>query len=75
MYKEVLRTLADVDVFGIISLLLFVLFFTALLIQVMTMSKGFINKMSDLPLDDQTIQVPKKKTKISAKPEGFRPKV
>ncbi len=62
MHKEVLRAINDVDTYGIISLLLFVIFFTGLLIQVMQMSKGFAAKMSDMPLDDQTVQIPKTET-------------
>lgn len=52
MYKEVLRSIENVEVFPIISLLIFVLFFVGVTIWAIRVPKEFIDHMSSLPMDD-----------------------
>ena len=55
MYKEVLRSIENVEVFPIISLLIFVLFFIGVTVWALRVPKEFIDHMSSLPMDDQDI--------------------
>lgn len=52
MYKDVLRSIADIDVLPAIMLIVFLLFFTVWIWQVFVLDKGMIDKMGNLPLDN-----------------------
>ncbi len=52
MYKEVLRSIENVEIFPIISLVIFVLFFTGIAIWALKVPKEYIEHMSSLPMDD-----------------------
>jgi cytochrome c oxidase cbb3-type subunit IV len=59
MYKEVLRSIEGVEIFPVVSFVIFGLFFVFLLIYVLGFEKQFIIEMKNSPLDDNTV-----KTKI-----------
>lgn len=52
MEKEVLRNLAGVDLYPLISLIVFFVFFIGVIIYVFKADKKFIAKMSRLPLEN-----------------------
>ncbi|WP_339866235.1 cbb3-type cytochrome c oxidase subunit 3 [uncultured Algoriphagus sp.] len=52
MYKEVLRSMENVEIFPIISLVIFVLFFIGMAIWALRVPKDYIEHMSSLPMDD-----------------------
>lgn len=52
MYKYILQQIENVSVWPIISLIIFFLFFLALLWYVFTERKSFIHYMKQLPLND-----------------------
>ena len=52
MYKEVLRSMENVEIFPIISLVIFVLFFIGMAIWALKVPKDYIEHMSSLPMDD-----------------------
>lgn len=52
MYKEVLRSISDVEIFPIISIVIFFLFFVGLVVWVLRMDKKFIRQIERLPLED-----------------------
>jgi hypothetical protein len=52
MYKQILRAIADVGVFGSISLIIFFSIFAYVTYRVVTARKSHITKMSNLPLED-----------------------
>ena len=54
MYRQILQSIENVDLWPVISLVIFFLFFVGILIKVMTTDKKYIKKMEDLPLDDGT---------------------
>ena len=54
MYKDVLRSIEGLEVFPLISLSIFIVFFIALLIVMLTMSKQKITELSHLPLKDSS---------------------
>ncbi|GLB53262.1 hypothetical protein NBRC110019_23020 [Neptunitalea chrysea] len=51
--KHHLDTIADVDIYPIISLLIFFIFFTMIIVKAYTKKKEEINEISALPLDDE----------------------
>lgn len=46
-----LSDITNVEIYPLISLIIFVLFFASLIIYVLKSDKNFIKEMSDLPLD------------------------
>ena len=51
MHKEVMRAIAGIDVFPIISLVLFVIVFTAAVIRALRLDHRLVEQLSRLPLD------------------------
>jgi hypothetical protein len=54
MYKEILRGITGIEVFPLISLVLFVLIFGVVLIRVMRADGAELDQHATLPLDEQT---------------------
>ena len=52
MYKEILRSIAGIETFPVVSLLLFVTVFTAVLISVARMPRSRASALAALPLDE-----------------------
>ncbi len=52
MYKEVLRTIVGIEVFPILSLLIFVTVFIVMLVWVMRLDRRTLATYATLPLDD-----------------------
>ena len=53
MYKNVLQNISNIEVWPIISFVIFFLFFLCLLWWVFTVDKKFITKMASMPIDEQ----------------------
>ena len=53
MIKNVLESISGIEIFPIISLLIFVVFFSGVLYWVLKLDKKTIDKMKNLPLEDQ----------------------
>ncbi|MFC3415518.1 CcoQ/FixQ family Cbb3-type cytochrome c oxidase assembly chaperone [Algoriphagus hitonicola] len=51
MYKEVLRSIENIEIYPIISLLIFVLFFLGVFIWVKTMPKDLVDHLKSLPME------------------------
>lgn len=56
MIKEVLQSIEGVEIYPIISLLIFFLFFIGIGILLYKMDKSYINKMKQLPLNNDNNQ-------------------
>ena len=52
MYKDILQSITGIEVFPVISLVLFVIVFTAVLISVARMDRRRAHVLASLPLDD-----------------------
>lgn len=52
MYKEILRSIVGIETFPVVSLLLFVTVFTAVLISVARMPRSRASTLAALPLDE-----------------------
>lgn len=53
MFKYYFERIQDIEVFPVISLLIFVLFFISLLIWVVKADKQYIRSMEHLPLEEE----------------------
>jgi len=54
MYKNVLQSIDNIEIWPVISFLIFFSFFLGLLIWVFTVDKKYVNKMKSMPMDDAT---------------------
>ncbi|MEO8514826.1 MAG: cbb3-type cytochrome c oxidase subunit 3 [Ignavibacteria bacterium] len=54
MYKQVLEQIAGIDIYPVISLIIFFVFFLLMLGWVFTLNKKYISKMENLPLEDDS---------------------
>jgi hypothetical protein len=52
MYKEILQSIAGVEVFPVISLVLFVAVFTIVLIRVLRADRAELQRQAALPLEE-----------------------
>jgi hypothetical protein len=53
MHKEVMRAIAGIDVFPVISLVLFVVVFTVAVIRALRLDRRLVEQLSLLPLDGE----------------------
>lgn len=54
MIKNVLESIAGIDIIPIISLAIFGLFFSFMLVYVFKLDRRTVNKMKNLPLEDNS---------------------
>ena len=54
MYKNVLQSIDNIAIWPVISFVIFFLFFICLLWWVFTIDKKLIDKIKNLPMDDQS---------------------
>ena len=53
MYKETLRHIAGIGLFPVVSLLMFVMVFTLVLLRVLWMDRGEAQRLAALPLEGE----------------------
>lgn len=51
MYKNVLQSIENIEIWPVISFVIFFVFFLCLLLWVFTTDKKFIDKMKSMPID------------------------
>ena len=51
MYKNVLESIGGIEIFPLISLIIFFLFFVFMIIWLFKVDKSYFKKMSNLPLE------------------------
>lgn len=52
MYKEVLRSIENIEIYPIISLVIFVTFFLGMFIWVLKVPKSHVEHMESLPIEE-----------------------
>ncbi len=63
MFKHYFETIQGIDIYPIISLLIFFIFFVGLFVWIIWADKGYINTMKNLPLEDSNSSELKEKAK------------
>ena len=53
MYKEILRSIENIETMPLISLLVYMLFFIGMFIWVVTVDKKYVEHMKSLPFNDK----------------------
>lgn len=51
--KQYAETIAGIEVYPIVSMMIFVLFFLAVTVYVIMLRKGFVSEMEQLPLETE----------------------
>ena len=64
MYKNVLQNISNIEIWPIISFVIFFVFFLGLLWWVFTVDKKFISRMASMPIDENDSTSRIKKTDI-----------
>lgn len=64
MYKEILQSIDNIQVWPVVSFVIFFLFFIFLLWWALTADRNFIRQMSELPLTDGTDSQPSKTSSL-----------
>lgn len=59
MFKHYFETIENVEIFPIISLSIFFIFFIGLIWWVIRADKSYINKMKFLPMEEENVQFKK----------------
>jgi hypothetical protein len=73
MYTDVLRSIAGIEVFPVLSLVLFVTFFTAVLVWTVRMDRVRVDRLAALPLEDDSTAKSTGAGDAPAGPEGPAP--
>jgi hypothetical protein len=55
MYKDILRSIAGIDVFPVVSLVIFVAVFTAAIVYAIRLDRQRLATLSALPLDEPDV--------------------
>jgi cytochrome c oxidase cbb3-type subunit 4 len=55
MYKEILRGIGGIDVYPVVSLLIFVTFFTLAIVRALRMTAHHTEHLAALPLDETSL--------------------
>lgn len=55
MYKEVLRSIENIEIYPIISLLIFVVFFVGMFFWVLKVPKSYVEHMENMPMDEDEL--------------------
>ena len=66
MYKDVLSSIEGIDIYPIISLLIFVVFFAGLIIWVARMDKNKLRELAALPLEGDELREYKEHSILSS---------
>lgn len=53
MKKDILSSIENIEIYPIISLLIFVIFFLGMFIWVISVDKKYINHMKEMPFNDE----------------------
>jgi cytochrome c oxidase cbb3-type subunit 4 len=56
MYKEILRSIGGIDVYPVVSLVIFVTFFTLVIARALRMDKRSVEQLATLPLDETEVK-------------------
>jgi len=51
MYQNVLESIKGIGLYGVVSILIFFVFFTGMLVWAFALKKNHLNTMGNLPLD------------------------
>lgn len=64
MYKNVLQSIENIQVWPVISFVIFFVFFLCLLLWVFTTDKKFIDRMKSLPMEENDTENQSTDTKL-----------
>jgi len=68
MYKEVLRTIAGIEVFPLLSLFVFLTVFVVMLLWVSRLDTARLTRYARMPLEDDASTTPVSSSRAAARP-------
>jgi len=67
MYKEVLRTIAGIEVFPLLSLFVFLTVFVVMLVWVVSLDQARLSRYANLPLEEEPDTTPDVSTRAAGR--------
>lgn len=67
MYKEVLRTIAGIEVFPLLSLFVFLAVFVVMLVWVVSLDQARLSRYANLPLEEEPSAIPDVSARAAAR--------
>ena len=52
MYKDILQSISGIELYAIVAMVIFILFFLGMTIWVIKVDKKYIKRMSELPIEE-----------------------
>ncbi|UCH66432.1 MAG: cbb3-type cytochrome c oxidase subunit 3 [Ignavibacterium sp.] len=57
MYKEILQSISGIELYAIVAMVIFILFFVGMAIWVIKVDKKYIKRMSELPIEEDKNEI------------------
>ena len=57
MYKEILQSISGIELYAIVAMVIFILFFVGIAIWVIKVDKKYIKQMSELPIEEDNKEI------------------
>ena len=57
MYKDILQSISGIELYAIVAMVIFVLFFVGMMIWVIKVDKKYIKRMSELPIEEDNNEI------------------
>jgi hypothetical protein len=57
MYKDILQSISGIELYAIVAMIIFILFFVGITIWVIKVDKNYIKKMSELPIEEDNNKI------------------
>ena len=57
MYKEILQSISGIELYAIVAMVIFILFFVGMAIWVIKVDKKYIKRMSELPIEEDNNEI------------------
>ena len=51
MYKDILQSISGIEIYAIVAMVIFILFFVGMTIWIIKVDKKYIKRMSELPIE------------------------
>ena len=57
MYKDILQSISGIELYAIVAMVIFILFFLGMTIWVIKVDKKYIKRMSELPIEEDNNEI------------------
>ena len=57
MYKDILQSISGIELYAIVAMVIFILFFVGMAVWVIKVDKKYIKRMSELPIEEDNNEI------------------